>query len=174
MDNVLQWLVQEPSENEIATNKDGSQFIPIAKVESLLDELTDGKWETERFQYSTIMYGTTLMVSASIELRVEYGDMKETDSYRRLVGAVTFSDMDYAGNLDFAGTALSEAIKNAAKKLGPRFGKNLNGRGEIKEAREGKQSVKLTPDKTIREQYLQAIAVGRLNEVRNLESMYNF
>src|SRR5258707_2787916 len=176
MDNYLGWLSQEPEEHEIANNKDGSQFIPIARVESLLDELTKGTWDTDQFQYSTLMYGTTLMISASIQLLVEYGqdDKGAGGVYRRLVGAVTFANMDYADNLDFAGTALSEAIKNAAKKLGPRFGKNLNGRGEIKETREGRKSIKLIPDQAIKAQYSAAIHNNRQNEIKNLESIYNF
>lgn len=123
-----EWLNQEPPAQEISKNNDGSEFIPIAIVEGLLDEYTDRTWKTCGFQFSLHPYGTTLLISASVELIVyHYAD--ESRIYRSMVGAITFTDIAYGSNLNFAATALSECIKNAAKKLGPRFGKNLNGRG---------------------------------------------
>lgn len=134
--NKIEWLQQQPLPEEVSKNDDGSEFIPIVIVETNLDELTDGDWSTKNFQYSVHVYGTTLLISASVELCVSYAVNIGKPGYghwvvlnRTLVGAVTFTDLKHGSNLDFAATGLSEAIKNAAKKLGPRFGKNLNGRG---------------------------------------------
>lgn len=133
-----QWLQQEPDPTEISKNSDGSDFIPIGIIEPLLDELTDGDWSTSNFKYSTQVYGTTLLISASVELSVRYKIKTGEPGFgvwdtvrRRISGAVTFTDATHGSNLNFAATALSECIKNAAKKLGPRFGRNLNDRGAM-------------------------------------------
>lgn len=178
----IEWIDQEPPEEEISTNKDGSVFQRIAVVESLLDELTDNRWSTRNFKFSLHPYSTTLLVSASIELCVLYrfcNEVQLTDGSlhitytplrkRILVGAVTFDDFSYAGNLDFAGTALSEAIKNAAKKLGPRFGKNLNGRGEIKS-----ETPKEKPEMDVvtKQKYKNAVAAGDTKTILEIENYY--
>lgn len=174
MSEKTQWLLQEPTIEEIRNNSDGSQFIPIAIVESLLTELTNGDWSTSHFNYSVHVYGTTLLITASVELDVTYeavvlhGDY----IYRKMVGATTFTDSKHGSNLDFAATALSECIKNAAKKLGPRFGKNLNGRAGDLAASTADTTVKPTMDIITQKKYEKAISSGDTKTQLEIENYY--
>lgn len=166
------WIQEEPPAGEIALNKNGSQYIPIAIVESLLDEYTEGHWETRNFDYSFCNYGTVFMISASVELTVwvRRNPNEALMISRTITGACTFSDADFAGNLDFVGTALSECIKNAAKKLGARFGKNLNGRGEMRG-----EVVKDKPmmDVVTAKKYQNAKLAGDVKTISEIENYYN-
>lgn len=135
--NKIEWLNQEPPIEEVARNNDGSEFIPIAIVENLLDEFTNNDWGTANFRYYFHPYSTTVLISGSLELSVTYyichKDGREIHGCRTLIGAVTFTDDTHGSNLNFAATAKSECIKNAAKQLGRRFGRYLNDRGVVKE-----------------------------------------
>jgi hypothetical protein len=168
--DINTWLQEHPKPEEVKENEDGSQYIPIGIVEQLLDRMTDNNWETKKFK---IHFNPEYdLISASLELWVPaYGTI---DHYRALTGAITFKAADYAPNEDFAAIAVSECIKNAAKKLGNRFGRSLNGRTENFTPKPKKQSVKLKPDSKIKHEYLQAIANLDETKIAVLEGIYDF
>ena len=64
--NINEWLEQSPKPEEIATNADGSQYIPIGIVEQLLDDMTGGGWDTQNFKF--VMDGD--FISSSVELSI--------------------------------------------------------------------------------------------------------
>jgi hypothetical protein len=167
--DINTWLQEHPKPEEVKENEDGSQYIPIGIVEQLLDRMTDNNWETKKFK---IHFNPEYdLISASLELWVPaYGTI---DHYRALTGAITFKAADYAPNEDFAAIAVSECIKNAAKKLGNRFGRSLNGRTENFTPKPKKQSVKLKPDVTVMNKYLYYLTEGNEEEIQKLTSIYD-
>jgi hypothetical protein len=164
--DINTWLQEHPKPEEVKENEDGSQYIPIGIVEKLLDEgaahFDFGNWGTKKFQ---IQYHFEQdLISASIDL--------EFDN-RTVTGGITFRPDDYAPNEDFAAIAISECIKNAAKKLGNRFGRSLNGRTENFTPKPKKQSVKLKPDVTVMNKYLYYLTEGNEEEIQKLTSIYD-
>ena len=180
MENIVEWLNQEPPSEEIATNNDGSQYIPIGIVESLLDELTGKSWEVTEFRLQFTPYKDFLLISASIELSVGFYvapegpniDATYSSIFRKLSGAITFTEREYGDNIDFAGIALSECIKNAAKKLGPRFGRSLNGRVNATEKR---ANIKQKPrmDAVTAVKYRKAKMNGDMQTIVDIENYYD-
>ena len=158
--DINKWLNEQPKPEEILSNDDGSQYIPIGTVEQLLDDATGQTWGTRNFQFDT--HGGNGFFSASIELI--FLD-------RILLGAITFHDTDYPDNRDFAGTALSECLKNAAKKLGNRFGRSLN-RLE-KKPKAYKEPIKLKPDAKTMQLYAYALLNNDFKKRDELLDIYD-
>lgn len=158
-------LNEQPKPEHIASNSDGSQYIPIGFIEQYLDELTDSNWTTKNFVFYT---GTGDFISASIELNVQTLDLNRT-----LVGGITFHPSEYPNNYDYVGIAISECTKNAAKKLGDKFGRSLNGRTELRQSKAEKESVKMKPDAAIMKQYLSALQANRILEIDRLTNIYD-
>ena len=98
----------------------GAEYIPIGQIETDLDEYTDGNWGTSNFRFQMLKNGSYWFADASVELLIT--------GRPSMVGAVTFPISSRDENMDYSGTALSFCIANAAKKLGIRFGRGLNGR----------------------------------------------
>ena len=74
------------------------------------------------------MHNQKVKVSASIELMVTW-KRDEPNSYEddyTFVGSITFEPAKFNDNENIAGVAKAEAIKNAAKEIGQKFGRNLN------------------------------------------------
>lgn len=102
---------------------DGAEYIPIGQVEQALDQL-DQNWSTSDFKFQVINVSKFWFADASCILWVN-------DKYMQ--GAVTFQISSKDSNMDFSATALSFCVSNAAKRLGIRFGRALNGRLETGE-----------------------------------------
>lgn len=173
------WLNEEPE--IIDYNLDGSTFIPILIVERQLTEL-DPHWSTENFKFRTFIVNDKVYVSSSIELVVTYAG-----TTRRLVGASTY-EFKSDENLEYGSatlenaepTSLSESLKNGVKRLGKRFGSELNDRvtdvirnGKKKPARSIENSVKNDADEKIMEMYKEAVANGNTQITTMLERRYN-
>lgn len=103
-------------------NKKG-EYIPIGIIEQNLDEFDN--WNTENFFFIMQRVDKSWVASGSVQLIVTFGDKTIKRN-----GAATFPVFTKSANDDFEATALSLAISNAAKKLGKRFGRHLNGRLE--------------------------------------------
>lgn len=157
--DINKWLDTPPKDEEVATNADGSLYIPIGIVEQLLDDMTGSTWATRNFSFSIVAD----VVCGSVELYFP-------ELNRSMVGSKTFSIDEYPDNQDWTATLLSECIKNAAKKLGRRFGRELNGRVEKQQS--AKIAVKMKPDAKIMQKYLAAIASGDEVTANTLVSMY--
>ena len=158
-------LNEQPKPEHIASNSDGSQYIPIGFIEQYLDELTESNWTTKNFVFYT---GTGDFISASIELVIQTPEINRT-----LVGGITFHPSEYPNNYDFVGIAISECTKNAAKKLGDKFGRSLNGRTELRQSKTEKEPVKMKPDAAIMKQYLAALQANRILEIDRLTNIYD-
>lgn len=164
------WINTPPTEEELATNEDGSQYIPIGIVETKLYKL-DSHWGTERFIFRLLVANGNLFADASLELVVTYGGKT-----RRLVGAVTLlipPETDFTdpqANLNFSAVCKSEATKNAAKIVGVAMGQGLNDRLTINTPQQNKpvngrkkpDPVEMLPDGKIQQEY--NFAVESLNQ----------
>ena len=165
--NINEWLDQSPKPEEIATNPDGSQYIPIGIVEQLLDDMTGKDWGTSNFKCTISETFEHTLVHASVELTFA----NDLGAYRVMAGSKTFNINDYPDNQDWAAIALSECIKNAAKKLGRRFGRELNGRVDKPVIK--KEGVLPKPDEKIMQKYLAALTAGDEATIKKLVSMYD-
>lgn len=157
------WINNDPE--EVDSNPDGSEFIPIVIIEKKLDKL-DPFWGTENFRFQLLKSASGLMFAdGSLELVVTYGGRT-----RKLVGATTMlvpADTDFNDpfvNSNFAGTIKSIATSNACKPIGKNFGQFLNDRGVIstqpqkeqKNSRQKPPPVKMKPDAKIQQQFNKA------------------
>lgn len=167
------WLDDNPMPDELITiseeinNKKYSyEHIPVERVEALLDKLTGKYWDTNSFQFREFFVDGKHYISGSVELSVCY-DSK----HRCFVGAATVdidslkakpTDEYPKDNTSFEATILSLSLCNAAKKLGNRFGRSLNGRG-VGKVQDGKKEIPLPiPDKKIIEQWLELVEEGNV------------
>lgn len=177
------WIDNDPLQEEIDTNADGSEFIPIYHVERKLFKL-DTHWGTESFHFQLFKgVSNAMLVQSSLELVITYGGRT-----RRIVGSTTSfvpADVDFTDSLvnsNYSGTLKSENIKNAAKTIGKAFGAALNERDVIltpvnKSSKNGKQkppAVKMPADKHIRQEYAKAVVEGDTQFVKELEAAYEF
>jgi hypothetical protein len=119
MENEKEWLDGSPLVIRVLESNQ-AEYIPIGQVEQDLDEYTGGKWGTSDFVFQIIKTGSYWFADASV--------MLEIPDRPPMIGAVTFPINSNDANMDYSGTALSFCIANAAKKLGIRFGRALNGR----------------------------------------------
>jgi hypothetical protein len=117
-ENINEWLKSSPPLVKELDNK--AQYIPIGQIENDLDEYTGCNWGTSDFLFQIVKTGSYWFADASV--------MLETPGRPPMIGAVTFPINNRDDNMDYSGTALSFCIANAAKKLGIRFGRALNGR----------------------------------------------
>lgn len=125
------WLNTECEQSEIRylddKNKTGA-YIPIGIIEMLLDNFDVG-WDTTDFKFNIYKTGHLWMASGSLVLQVQYfSDNFSTISRHSRVGACSMQISSKDDNVDYEGTILSFCLANAAKKLGKRFGRHLNGR----------------------------------------------
>lgn len=97
-----------------------AEYIPIGLIEQDLDEFTSQNWGTSNYKFQMLKNGSYWFADASVSL-----DIPGRPS---MIGAVTFPISSRDSNMDYSGTALSFCIANAAKKMGIRFGRALNGR----------------------------------------------
>ena len=139
-------LKAEPPADQIKINTlaNNSKYIPIGWVESKLDYLFHGLWETKNFQWSVIVNeiacSITLRVfhpiagiwiertgtaAVQIQLRAEY-EMKDGQRVKKAVDVLDVSKKIANTVQKDLPHAKAEAVKNAARSLGESFGRNLN------------------------------------------------
>jgi len=136
----LQMLLnQEPSKSEVRVNKmaNNSQYLSIATVERLLDENYAGIWNTKNFRWQVVANE----IIGSIDLEVFQPAAKmwitRTGAASAMIqtrkGEPITVESKHINTLvkDFPHLK-AECLKNAAKSLGVRFGRNLN-RGQEEE-----------------------------------------
>lgn len=146
-----EWLEKEPEENEVFESiivldngkKLVTQYIPVAIVEDLLDHLTDKYWDSTSFKFKKFEADGKEFVSGSLELTVNYDDriISRSGAATENVADLKAKNADEKDNTSFEATILSLALCNAAKKLGNRFGRSLNGRGVLKVQEDKKESL---------------------------------
>lgn len=115
-------LNEQPT--SVLSNQDGSQYIPIGVIEKKLDEIFSS-WNTSNWRSSIIIITGKEYYDASVELIVFDKESKVTVTK---TGSVTFPIFEMDDNKNYAATALSFCIANAAKRLGKVFGRELNNR----------------------------------------------
>ncbi len=171
MDNALDWLKGDPLPEEIRFNEDGSAFIPIEIVETLLTEV-DPFWSDSAFRMKTFSIGGKHFASSSITLHVAINARTISRT-----GAATLEITEDATNVE--AIMLSEAKKNAAKKYGNRFGANLNRNDSVDPAttsqvrvKKEKVATKMPADDGIIKKYLTAVANNDTENIKRLTAAY--
>lgn len=126
--DLKQWLEEPCKETDVRylepDNSDPEKraaYIPIGIIEEMLDELDS--WSVYDFKHTIIKAGGHWISDANAQLSVTHNGKTLSRT-----GAVSFIVSSRDTNMDFAATALSFCIANAAKKLGKKFGRHLNGR----------------------------------------------
>lgn len=127
-------LNQPPPKNEILINKlaNNSKYLPISFVQMKLDEMFFGLWETVNFEYQVVANE----IVGRLELRVFHPVAKiwitRTGAAATMIqqqkgAAITDIGAKHKNTLvkDFPHLE-AECLKNAAKKLGKMFGRDLN------------------------------------------------
>jgi hypothetical protein len=119
---LLQVLNEEPNPKIIKTyeGKDGAKYIPIGILQTMLDEVFDGYWSWESKIQLT---DKTVAVSGNLHYTYANENFKEyIAEVRSGVGAVSLK-----GDPNMlVPIAEAFAFKNACKKIGKRFGADLN------------------------------------------------
>jgi hypothetical protein len=127
--DLKKWLDTECPKSEIKYLDEANQkgaYIPIGIIEQNLDEFDN--WGTEDFRFQMMRVDKNWVASGTVWLVINHGM-----TVIKRHGSTSFPIGSKLNNDDFEGTALSLAIANAAKKLGKRFGRHLNGRLELGE-----------------------------------------
>ena len=126
-------LNQHPGKDEVNVNKmaNNSQYLPIASIEILLDELYSGLWQAVNFRWQNVANE----IIGSIDLQVFHPVAKvwitRTGAASVMIQTARDQEVILANKIkntlvkDFPHLK-TECIKNAAKSLGSRFGRNLN------------------------------------------------
>lgn len=128
IEDLKKWLSDPCKESDVRylepenkKEEDRAAYIPIGIIENTLDEFDS--WDTYDFKGLIYKASNYWFYDASVILEVTHSGIKIRKS-----GAVTFPISSQDTNMDFSATALSYCIANAAKKLGKKFGRHLNGR----------------------------------------------
>jgi len=154
--DIEKWL-QEPCEDQYVKYLDANKtiaYLPIGIVEQYLDVFDS--WGTSGFKFVIYKASTHWFASGSVKLKVKYKIQPDGKEVKRVMtGAMTLSISSADDNMDYEGTLLSYCISNAAKKLGKRFGRHLNGRLDIGETGLPVVQVKedLEPDEETEKEY---------------------
>lgn len=118
----------------IKTNKfqNGAKYVPISHIQTLLDQMFFGLWQTKKFEYKVIANE----LCGSLELWVYHPVVKEwivrtgvaATQIRQNKGAdLTDIGAKIKNALEMDAAHLyADCIKSAAKTLGPAFGRDLN------------------------------------------------
>ena len=134
LESFAERLNDQPLKAEIQINKaaNNSKYLPISFVQMQLDEIYLGLWETVNFQWAVIANE----IVGKIELRVFHPVAKvwltRTGAAAAMIqqkSGSAITDIGAKGKntlvKDFPHLE-AECLKNAAKKLGKRFGRDLN------------------------------------------------
>lgn len=134
IESFVDRLHDAPIKSEIKTNPqaNNSEYIPIGIIETKLDNIFAGLWQTKNFRWQVVANE----VVGSIELHVFHPVIKEWIT-REGSGSVMIQMVKGSSVNDVSSKIKntlvkdfphlkSECIKNAAKSLGPAFGRALN------------------------------------------------
>ena len=160
-------LNQEPEQEWVRSNPDGSLYIPINTLEDLLDEL---EFSTKNFHHFVYKNSYGLILSGSIELTVTIDGIQRT-----FVGAASFE----LKGCEFHDTAKlkSECIKNAATDIGRKYGRHINEGREAQSPKPPEEAAKealkkLKPDMAIIKQFEKAIRENDAATIALLSNVY--
>jgi hypothetical protein len=133
IENFQKLLNLHPHKSEVKTNDQakGAKYLSIGTIERLLDENFSGLWSTENFRWEVVCNE----IVGSIDLKVFNPAVKtwitRTGSASTMILTVSGKPATVENKIkntlvkDFPHLK-AECIKNAAKTLGVRFGRNLN------------------------------------------------
>jgi hypothetical protein len=189
--DIVNWLDSDPNEEDVSYNDRQKKFQKFEVIKAKLDQLCPDNWDIKNFHHFTFFTNDRKQwVSGNIDLVVRYHYELQDGSgvrevYRTLSGSATFCTEDYNPNTHYGATCKSLCIANAAMLLGRQFSWGLNPDEEEpdlfsgpvtkhKIIRSGKPSVKMKPDKVIREKYAKAVVQMNNEAVKELESIYDF
>lgn len=174
---ITKWLDEHPTIAMLEQNeKDGSDYIPIWMIETLLNEysnlmvtdMTDTvlPWSRYNHKYAFHEVAGFEWLSTSLELKV---------GNRILLCGSMIKLLDYPDNSNWIATGIAEATKAGVKVLGNKFGKSLNARTVLKNKNgtQQKTSHKMKPDAEIRKKHLQAIIAKDEVTIMKLEAAYD-
>lgn len=139
MSFMLDKLGKHPHESELRINKmaNNAKYLPISYVESQLDMTYYGLWNVKDF--TTQVVSNEIVGSIQLEVFHPIGKVWITRTGAAAVMIQTKKGMESTPENKIKNTLvkdyphlLSECIKNAAKKLGNAFGRNIN-RDDVKD-----------------------------------------
>lgn len=186
MENIKEWLNQEPDSNDIR-EKDGAKYIPyhiiVQKLNEMYDELGFFAWGTRNFQHFMYNAGGKFIVSGNVDVVLPYFDSQNVQHERVLSGAATIV-LSKSSNPHIAATVKSLAVMNAVKPLGKQFGWGINGfetdvepdyfpEETLPIIQEKSFSRKMKPDAAIMQQYLKAVENKDQIKIDQLVMMYD-
>jgi hypothetical protein len=133
LENFQRLLNQYPPRDEIKVNRQANnyKYIPIGRVERVLDELYGGLWKVEKFRTEVIANEIIGIVELSVFHPVAKVWLTRTGSAAVMIqtrsGKPPTVDNKIINTLgkDFP-SLLSRCVANAARSLGVRFGRGLN------------------------------------------------
>ena len=162
-----EWLNSEPLTSEVELSPYGGRHIPIDKLRPILDKLN---WSTTNYKPTLYTDGyANKSACGSIELTVTVDGVQRT-----VTGAYNLL-LSEAPNGFWNGTLKSECIKNAAKDLGKRFGRDLNDdlpKEQLVKEVAVKNTLKAKPDSKIMKQFLSAVEKGDEAAITTLTNIY--
>ena len=134
---LMRWLMEgagmEPEATAITKNeKEGFLYLPIAHIEAQLDEIFMGLWQTSNFRWQVVANEIIGSIDLEVFHPIACHWVKRTGSasvpiQQKSGSAPSDVDAKYKNALvkDFPHLK-ADCIKNAAKSLGRRFGRDLN------------------------------------------------
>lgn len=132
LESFLGALNKPPAVTKVNKYANNTKYVPISHIQTLLDSLYFGLWETKNFKYTVI--GNE--ISASVELWV-FHPVAQKWIVRQGAAATQIRMSKGAAVMDISKKiknaiemdlphVLSDCLKSAAKTLGPAFGRDLN------------------------------------------------
>jgi len=125
-------LNKKPAVVKVNKFQIGAKYVPISHIQTLLDQLFFGMWQTKNFSYQVV--GNELV--GSIELWLFHPVIKEwmvrtgvaaTQIRQNKGAAITDINQKIKNALEMDAPHLyADCVKSAAKTLGPAFGRDLN------------------------------------------------
>jgi len=126
-------LNQHPHKSEIKVNKmaKGAQYLPVGAIERLLDENYSGLWSIENFRWEVVANE----IIGSLDLKVFHPAAKIWITRTGAGATMILTQAEKPATVEnkIKNTLVkdfphlkAECLKNAAKSLGVRFGRNLN------------------------------------------------
>jgi len=133
IENFQKLLNLNPHKGEVKTNDQakGAKYLSIGTIERLLDENFSGLWSTENFRWEVVANE----IIGTIDLKVFNPAVKTWITRTGSAATMILTQKDKPTTVEFKikNTLVkdfphlkAECIKNAAKTLGVRFGRNLN------------------------------------------------
>ena len=128
---------QYPEPVDIKLTDDGFEYIPIQIIQNYLDELCNeigGTWcASGTYERENRIEGDFKQISGELLLEIAYYDNNKNIVRVSRPGSSTIILSTKEPTPHYAATLKSEAIKNAAKTLGRRFGRFLNDKESLSE-----------------------------------------